>query len=143
MIPRIPVDRAIERWLRALERAESMRSSSAMLAQAQVYGCLMHGSGGCPEPALCGLVAAEAAVRGLSEIEKAVLREKYRSGVCEEVKAQGAGGDTVIGVVARWRSDAEVGLVIGLRPTAVRRVLKHARARIWKAIRYAGVRSSG
>jgi hypothetical protein len=140
VIPRIPVDLAIERWLRALERAEGCRSTSALLAQAQELGCTIHGGGRCVEPALCGLVAAERAVRLLSDVERRVLRAKY--GTRAPVEQMTADGGAVVSVVTRLRSDVEVGDVLGLRATQVRRVLKHARAKVWRAMRFERVRQS-
>ena len=128
---RLDVDAAIERWLRALARAGGMRSTSALIAQAQTYGCPMWG-GRCEGAQLVGLVAAEGVVRECTPLERRVLMLRYAGAVSVATERDGTGVAVQTGT--RMLSHGEIGAALGLTADVVERVITEARAKIRAAL---------
>jgi hypothetical protein len=140
MTHRLAVDRAIERWIRALARASSCASTSALLAQAQEYGCALHG-GSTGERRLPGLVGSDYVVAACSELERRILLLSYWGCVCEATERDGTGQTVQTG--ARGMRACEVAALLGLSVRQVRSRLDDARRKVAKAIRYDCVRRRG
>lgn len=134
MTYRLAVDRAIERWIRALARASSCASTSAMLAQVQDYGCPLRGGGRAGERRLPGLVGVDHVVAACSELERRILLLSYWGCVCEASERDGTGQTVQTG--ARGMRSHEVAALLGLSVRQVRSRLEDARAKVGKAIRY-------
>jgi len=128
---RLAVDRAIERWIRALARASSCASTSALLAQAQEYGCALHG-GSTGERRLPGLVGSDYVVAKCSELERRILLLSYWGCVCEASERDSTGQTVQTG--ARGMDYHEVAALLGLSVWQVHRAIKAARAKVWCAI---------
>jgi len=128
---RVPVDLAIERWLRALSRACSAASTSALIVQLQRYGCSLHG-GQTGEHRLPGLVGSDYVVRQCSDLERRVLILRYW-GATSEVSERDATGQAVESV-ARGLGYGEIGVMLGLSVDQVHRRIKEAREKVRVAL---------
>lgn len=132
MIPRIPVDRAIERWLRALAAASSAPSTCGMIANAQTYGCPLHGCG-TGERALPGLVGADYIVEDCTEMEVRVLILRYWWVVSEPKERDPTGA--VVQTETRRPGYEEIGAALGISARMAREHVEDAREKVAAAIR--------
>jgi len=132
LISRARIDAAIERWLRALELAGAMRSTSALLAQAAQLGCQVHGTRRAQSCPLTGLAAAERAVALCTGMERRALALKY--GGVELRHELAADGSTVVGVIAFRASDAAVARRLRVGQRRLAGILRSARRKVAVAL---------
>jgi len=132
VIPRIPVDLAIERWLRALERAEGCRSTSALLAAAQEYGCVLHGGGHIDGARMSGIVDADCIVRECTEDEICVLFLRYWCVVSEPDDVDATG--QTVNTKTRQRGLGEIARCMRVTRDAAKELLTSAREKVRRAL---------
>ena len=127
------IDDAIERWLRALEKA-SPPSVQAIVQRAGELGCMVQASPRPTSPRLVGLCSAERPLAACTSRERMVLALRYRG--AESTTREGwAGGEWTVLTTQRLLPYRAIARALETSEAGVQRCVARARAKIAELLR--------